>query len=168
MNIYLSFDELSKCLIELPEKECDESVESVLIYLCSFLGGKLALKVDGFGQDRWPVCSDTDTADVLIQLPNVLKSLKDFSYFEIVFSEQALSRRLEFYPDRDNRYKIQCLSWGNWIANPAEEMAERLFLFNSFHKLFLNFIDGLGEMSPQTLNNYWIDCWIKQIEQERL
>jgi hypothetical protein len=152
----------------IPAKDADESIESVLIYLCSFLGEKLKLHVSGFGQENWPICSDTDIADVLAQLPNVLKSLKNFSYFEIIFPEQSLSRRLGFYPTGGGSYNIQCFSWRNWIANPTEEITERNYLFNSFYKLFSSFTEGMEEACPQSLDNYWIESWIHQITPETL
>jgi hypothetical protein len=163
MKLSLNFSDLSKCSIELPDESEDESIDSILIYLCSFLGGRLDLHIGGFGQECWPISSDTDTADLLAQLSNTLKALKNFSPCEIIFSEQSLSRRLEFYPDENNCYKIQCLSWGSWVANPGEEIVDRHDLFNNFYKLFLDFIEGLRNISPQTLNNYWIRYWIKEI-----
>jgi hypothetical protein len=165
MNISLSFSDLSKCSIALPNENDDESIDSILIYICSLLGEKLRFQISGFGQDRWPVCSDTDIADVLSQLPNILESTKKFLFFEVVFSEQALSRRLEFYPNGDNSYIVKCLSWGSWVANPVEETIGRQMLFNSFFELFSTFAEGLGEVCPQTLNNYWIQQWIQQIDQ---
>lgn len=165
MNISLSFSDLSKCSIALPNENDDESIDSILIYICSLLGEKLRFQISGFGQDRWPVYSDTDTADVLSQLPNILESTKKFLFFEVVFSEQALSRRLEFYPNGDNSYIVKCLSWGSWVANPVEEMIGRQMLFNSFFELFSTFVEGLDEVCPQTLNNYWIQQWIQKIDQ---
>lgn len=162
MEISLRFHDISKCSLDL-SSDNDESIESVVIQTCSFLGDRFNLQIKGFGQGPWPVCPETDLADLITQAPNILQSLKKFSYFEIIFSEAHLSRRLEFHPCMEEVYQIQCFSWSTDVINFTEEIVSRHELLHIFNELLSTFAEGLKAISPESLNNHWIKKWIEQL-----
>jgi hypothetical protein len=148
--------------IQIPIRHYDfdiDDIRSILTDICQFTDNICCFQISGFGQDNWPVTTNTDLPVLLEQLPKVLKDISLGNSTEIEFYEQGIERTIVFKPVK-NLYELSCISQNNWQPNPKEERISTIDLIKMMSNFLENFISLAQNTAPQLVKHEWFKNWL--------
>jgi hypothetical protein len=150
-------EQLPSISLEAFDPELDD-VRSILAQLCEKASGSLEFSMSGFGL-TWPVDAQFDLPPLLEQFPEVSAALDTFSRFEVDFYEQGIERKLEFCPDNEVKYNVNCKTlFDEKIGH--QEVCSLVELKGTFWRLKSIFCAFIAEAAPESLEAPCLKEWL--------
>jgi hypothetical protein len=149
----------------LEERDYDpqmDDVRSIFTEVADLAAERGVLAISGFGESRWPVDVWLDLSVLLEQVPQALTAIEHGGPFEIYFYEQGSQRKVVFAPE-NNGYRATCLSYTNWVPEPAVEYMDRESLAAMLLAVRDEFMRYVGICCPHLVQHPWLQAWLKGI-----
>lgn len=139
----------------------DNATNSVIQDLCEILEetGIVHFKVEGFGQDVWPVDVAIDLASILEQIPEVIDCIRRGDYpFYLDFYEQGIQRKIVF-EETDKILKLTCYSGTSWVPSPNFILSSEEHILSMFVNLKNSFVQVVTKLCPELSSSDLFSTW---------
>lgn len=143
----------------------EEDAIAVIADICSFFdeSQSITFKVSGFGDNNWKVDCGYDLLSVIVQLPDIIKTIYSSSYdFELDFYEQGTERTV-FFKDYNETVKLTCISRTNWRPNDENITMLKEDVKTMFVKIMNDFLICAQATNPELVKDYRFKKWLSEI-----